>query len=101
MLDLIDKKLIFWGTGSLSKRIYCNIMLNNLPVHIECFIDNDKTKVGLMLFDKKIHHSEEIHNIKTSEHCIVICSSFEKEIMNQLGNMRFKLRMSRLSIMTN
>ncbi|WP_107947396.1 class I SAM-dependent methyltransferase [Lysinibacillus parviboronicapiens] len=90
MLDLIDKKLIFWGTGSLSKKKYCNILLNSLPVDIECFIDNDKTKVGLMLFDKKIHHSEEIHNLMTSEHCIVICSSFEKEIINQLGHMRFK-----------
>lgn len=90
MRKLENKKIILWGTGSVSNKIYTNILMRDLTVKIECFIDNDYSKAGGSIFNIPIYHADEILKLKTKQHIIVVCSSYEDEISKQLTDLGFK-----------
>ncbi|MCM3701050.1 hypothetical protein [Paenibacillus macerans] len=85
-----NKSFIFWGTSSLGKQILNHIFLLKLKINVDFFVDNDKSKEGKKIFDKLIVHSSEIQFLKKSNQLIIICSSFEKEISEQLDELGFQ-----------
>lgn len=87
---LTNKKIIFWGTGSLSQKVYNDLLMRNVKVDIKCFIDNDRKKAGHKIWDTQIYHADDIYIVKKVQDVIVICSSYEKEISRQLMNLGFK-----------
>ena len=79
-----NKRFIFWGTGSLSKRTYTDVLMSGIHLEMDFFIDNDITRVGMKIFEKNTVHADDIKKIKTEQHLIVVCSSYEQEIIKQL-----------------
>lgn len=79
-----NKRFIFWGTGALSKSIYNEVLMSDIPVEVDYFVDNNKEKVGTKIFDKSTIHADDLKQIILDKHLIVICSSFEQEISKQL-----------------
>lgn len=90
MQTLDGKKLIFWGTGSLSKKIYNDLLMREIEVDVTCFIDNDIKKAGYEILGTPIFYASDINKVKTGQHVIVICSSYEESISQQLMSLGFE-----------
>ena len=88
--EMENNKFIFWGTGSLAKNVYTKIELQKINVVISFFCDNNVNKVNTKCLGKKVYHANEIKGIKQKDHIIVICSSAELDIINQLKKLGFK-----------
>lgn len=90
MRNLNYKSFIFFGAGTIGKKIVNNILMQNLNVAIDSFVDNDKEKDGNKIFDIEIHHTSKLNDIKTDEKVIVICNNYENEITKQLMDLGYK-----------
>lgn len=88
--SLIKRKIVFWGTGLLAKNIYIDAKVNDQDFDIEFFIDNNIGKENEMLYGKQILGPHVIEELDFQEYLIVICSSFYKEITEQLKIFQLK-----------
>lgn len=77
------EKLFLFGTGKVSKK-YTQV-LRQLPVEIEGYIDNDKSKWGTEWYNKKIC-SPDVLNQEKGSYILIACSAKE-EIRKQLTEM--------------
>ncbi|HPP86826.1 MAG TPA: methyltransferase domain-containing protein [bacterium] len=73
-------KILIFGTGKFFERNQYNRDIADYE--IVAFIDNDKSKHGLILNDKIIYSPENIHNLIYDK--IIIMSSFAEKIKKQL-----------------
>lgn len=79
----IHKKIIYFGTGSSSERLY---ELLPRPTY---FIDNDKTKWGKSFKTLPIYSPEKLVKENRDEIVIIVASQFFDEIANQLDRIGF------------
>lgn len=79
------KNIIIFGASLFGEKVF-NYYKDNKDIHITFFCDNDISKHNTMLFDKKIISPAEL--LKNNFDEIVIASSYEKEIKEQLLNMK-------------
>lgn len=78
-----NKKLIIFGTGSLSRKF---IMDNKwIFDYIDFFIDNNP--IGSNFFNKQVFSVGDINSIDFKSYFIVVASSFYKEIFKQLRSL--------------
>lgn len=79
MRGKVVKKYILFGAGHFGKRALQYLGKEN----VECFVDNDQTKIGQEVFGKKIMDFHEYKNIY-SQYKTIITSSYTEEIKKQL-----------------
>lgn len=68
-----------WGTGSYAMWLLANTRMNALK--IEAFIDNNPTKVGKMLYGKRIISVEEL---KQDVPILICAMKYSADIENQI-----------------
>lgn len=81
---LNNKRVIIFGAGYLGKRTFANLTRSVENIEVIAFCDNDKKKQNTNLMGIKIVSADELHNIMTNETMIIVCSNFEREIKEQL-----------------
>lgn len=75
--------MIIFGTGSLSENVCKYINLDS----IQCFIDNDSTKIGKIFLGKPIYSVEYLEGVDNQK--IYIASTFYYEILSQLEKLGY------------
>lgn len=83
------EKLFLFGTGKISKK-YTQV-ISQLPVEIEGYVDNDRSKWGTQFLDKRIY-SPTVLNQATNAYILIACAAKE-EIGKQLTGMGLAKRM--------
>lgn len=84
-----NKTVIFFGTGSLSIKI--EKLLQSHMIYPDFYIDNNDSLWGQEIRKRKVLSPRKIVNIQNP--FILITSSYEEEIKEQLNNMEFKENM--------
>lgn len=79
---LKSKEVIIWGVGEKGRKGFLH--LNGKITNVVAFCDNDKEKQGKKFCGIKVISFEELCKINSSNLIIVICSSYEREIKQQL-----------------
>jgi len=77
-------KYLVWGTGQIAKENFSQKGIENLISNVVAFVDNDANKVGRKFFEKRIISPADIATVRFDR--IIILSSYEKEIRNQIIN---------------
>lgn len=86
MISLIKgKKIVFFGTGSTSQRIF-----EEFPLKVEYFVDNDSKRWGNVLQGLTIRNPLELLHEDKENLAIVIVSQYVNEISIQLTRMGFE-----------
>lgn len=81
--DILLKKIVVFGTGSLAKNAVIHL------IKIEYFVDNDKSKWGKYFFKKVINNPVNLLKEQKGDILIVIASSYYMQISDQLNEMGF------------
>lgn len=82
------EKILLFGTGKISKK-YTQI-LRHMPLEIEGYIDNDRTKWGSQFYDREVISPETLLQ-KTDSNILIACAAKE-EITKQLSDMNLGKR---------
>lgn len=77
-------KVVFWGTGSASNKIY-----NSFPYSIDYFVDNNPQKWGMDFKDKKIYSPQKLFEEEKNNLIIIVVSQYVAEISEQLTTSGF------------
>jgi 2-polyprenyl-3-methyl-5-hydroxy-6-metoxy-1,4-benzoquinol methylase len=80
---LKGKKVIIFGAGKRGEKGFHS--LSKEGINILCFCDNDKNKQGQLICGTKVISFEELCAMEKHNCLIIICSSFEREIKEQLS----------------
>jgi len=83
------EKLFLFGTGKVSKK-YTQI-IDQLPIEIEGYIDNDRSKWGTWFLNKRIYSPTVLN--QTENFYILIACAAKEEIRKQLTEMGMAKRM--------
>ncbi|WP_312420734.1 glycosyltransferase [Anaerospora hongkongensis] len=78
------KRIVFFGTGSASKKI-----LEDFPLELSYYVDNDSRIWGTFLQDLEIRNPMDLMKEDKDNLAIIIASQYGTEIANQLGKMGF------------
>ena len=82
---VLGKKIIVFGAGSCGERIW-----RQLPVPIQYFVDNNKTKWGGTLQGIPVLSPECLHEEDKNGVIVIVGSQYYSEIVKQLIDMGFK-----------
>lgn len=85
MKQLQGKKIVFFGTGSGSKKIQ-----DRLPLQAAYFVDNNQQKWGQMIDDKKIYAPEQLLREDKHQMAVIVASQYFDEIAKQLMALGFE-----------
>lgn len=81
---LRGKKVIIFGAGKGGKRVYNKLSKSIEDIKIVAFCDNDVEKQGMPIMGIQVISFEKLREMKEQSILIVIGSSYEKEIKEQL-----------------
>jgi len=84
-IQLKEKKIIFFGTGSASEKI-----LEQFPFKIEYFVDNNSLKWNTKLDDINICNPMELLKENKENTAIIVASQYYNEISKQLQSMGYE-----------
>lgn len=79
------KKIVFFGTGAASQR-----MLENFPLPVHYYVDNDYNKWGTHLHNLMICNPATLLQEDKDALAIIIASQYAQEILDQLVKMGFE-----------
>ncbi|MCZ0702108.1 acetyltransferase-like isoleucine patch superfamily enzyme [Natronobacillus azotifigens] len=82
--QLVNKKLVVFGTGQCSKQLVP--ILGQFGLSIQYYLDNNQQRWDKKLFDKKINRPDYILTENKDDIFILIASSYYTEITEQLIN---------------
>lgn len=86
---MVDKKIVVWGTGEMSKEIAIN-----MPFAIEYFIDSNSEKNGCVFCNKIVESPEILKLEKCDDLVIIIASSYFSDIVKYLGTLGINKKIS-------
>ncbi|GLC87819.1 FkbM family methyltransferase [Lysinibacillus piscis] len=81
-LSINKGKLYLWGAGSFGLRTA--EYLRSQGIMVEKFIDNDEMKLGKLFYDIEVVDFKQVSSLNQNSYLIVVCSSYFKEIEEQL-----------------
>lgn len=81
--DILLKKIVVFGTGSFAKRVAVHL------AEFEYFVDNEEARWGKLFLGKFIYNPIQLLKDQKKDLLIVIASSYDEQISEQLNKMGF------------